>query len=124
MSQLNVENEEPTILSTTTPRMPDETQDLVRWLIDRQSFNGAWILDDQDVSQITSGKSLSSMKLSGNQSRDVITTALAIAVLESKYGDQKNLWQVVVSKARKQLERQGLTNDQIKSLINEIKNHL
>ena len=103
---------------------PYQSNDPVRWLIDRQSFNGAWTFDDQEVSQLTHGKSFSSIKTTGNRSRDVVTTALAIAVLESKHGSERSLWQTVADKARKQLERQGLSKDQINALIDEIKNQL
>ena len=105
-------------------KKPYQPNDPVRWLIDRQSFNGAWIFDDQEVSQLTNGKSFSSIKTTGNRSRDVVTTALAIAVLESKHVGEKNLWQIVVGKARKQLEREGLSKDQINTLIDEIKKQL
>ena len=110
--------------ASNTNKKPSSSYDHVRWLIDRQSFNGAWIFDDQEVSQLTNGKSFSSIKTTGNRSRDVVTTALAIAVLESKHVSEKNLWQIVVGKARKQLEREGLSKDQINALVEEIKKQL
>jgi len=96
----------------------------VQWFIERQSFNGAWVLNDTDVSQINRGKSLNSITVTGDRSRHVITTALAIAVLESKYNDQMRLWQAAVSKARKQLEREGLTYQEANALIDEIKSQI
>jgi hypothetical protein len=98
--------------------------DPVRWLIDQQSFNGAWLLNEKDIEKLTSGKSLSTFQSTVTKNKDALTTALAIAVLESKYADQKNLWNAVVGKGRKQLHSFGLSDDQVNILINEIKSKL
>ena len=114
----------PTTIETPTTSVSSIENVPVRWFIDRQSSNGAWILDDQQVVQITGGKSFNSITVTGNRSRDVITTALAIAVLESKYNDQKRSWKAAVSKARKQLEREGLSYQEANALIDEIKSQI
>jgi len=98
--------------------------DPVRWFIDQQSFNGAWLLNEKDIEKLTSGKSLSTFQSTVTKTKDALTTALAIAVLESKYADQKNLWNAVVRKGRKQLHSFGLSDDQVNTLINEIKSKL
>ncbi|CAF4944634.1 unnamed protein product [Rotaria sp. Silwood1] len=98
--------------------------DPVRWLIDQQSFNGAWLLNESDIEKLTNGKSLSTFQSTVIKNKDTLTTALAIAVLELKYPKQKNLWFAVVDKGRKRLDSFGLTNDQITRLIDEIKNKL
>jgi len=109
------------VMTTTFPTMPSQSDDRVRQFIDRQSFNGAWILTDKDVAHFTDGKSLSAIKVTGKRSRDMITTALAIAILESKYSGEMQLWKAVVNKARQELVRQGLTNDEVDALVDEIK---
>ncbi|CAF3602122.1 unnamed protein product [Rotaria sordida] len=108
-------------IATTTPPL---STDPVRWLIDQQSFNGAWILNENDIKKLTNGKSLSTFTSNVTKSKDALTTALAIALLELKHTDQKNLWYGIVEKGRKRLSGFGLSNDQINSLINEIKNKL
>jgi hypothetical protein len=95
--------------------------DPVRWLIDQQSFNGAWLIDEDDIKKLTNGKPLNTFQSTVTKTKDALTTALAIAVLESKYADQKNLWNAVVRKGRKQLNTFGLSDDQVNILINEIK---
>ena len=86
--------------STTTTRSLLST-DPVRWLIDQQSFNGAWLLNNQDIEKLTNGKSLSVFQSTVTNNNDALTTAVAIAVLESKHADQKLLWNALVEKARK-----------------------
>ena len=101
-----------------------ETVDHVRWLINNQSFNGAWSMTDNDIQQLTGGKSLATFQSEISDIDDVITTGIAIAVLEQKYADQQDLWHAVVEKGRKQTINLGLTQDKIDLLINEIKNKL
>jgi hypothetical protein len=108
----------------TTTATTQLATDPVRWLIDQQSFNGAWLLNENDIAKLTKGKSLSVFQSTVTNTREALTTALAIAVLESKHADQKNLWNAVVGKARKRLSNLGLTDNQVYTLINEIKSKL
>ena len=98
--------------------------DPVRWLINRQSFNGAWLLNEKDIKKLTNGKSLNTFQSTLTKNKDTLTTAIAIAVLELKYANEKNLWYGVVVKARKRLHDFGLSNRQVDVLINGIKNKL
>jgi hypothetical protein len=111
------------VVSTSTSSTLLST-DPVRWFIDQQSFNGAWLLNEKDIEKLTGGKSLSTFQSTVTKTKDALTTALAIAVLESKYADQKNLWNAVARKGRKQLHSFGLSDDQVNILINEIKSKL
>lgn len=116
----------PSAVSTTTAATikPVDASDRVRWLIDRQSYNGAWIFLDQDIPKFTDGKTFHSFKTNNNHSRNMITTALAISVLESEHSQQSNLWFAIVNKARKYLQSEGLTSDELDQLIDEIKDQL
>ena len=105
---------------STTIRPTLLAADPVRWLIDQQSFNGAWNLTDQDVKTLTNGKSLDTLQTTVTKDTNTLSTALAIALLESKYASQKNLWFAITEKGRKQLQRSGLSTAQITQLIDEI----
>jgi hypothetical protein len=98
--------------------------DYVRWLINKQSFNGAWKLTDSDIQELTGGKTIETFKSNIIDMDDAITTAIVIAVLESKYADQQDLWYAVVDKARQQMINFGLTQDKVDLLITGIKNKL
>lgn len=117
----HMDSEESHDVTTSTATM---STDPVRWLIDQQSFNGAWILNEKDIEKLTNGKSLSAFSSNLTKNKDALTTALAIALLESKYSDRKDLWYGVVEKGRKKLLNFGLNSQQANLLINEIKNKL
>ena len=103
---------------------PTAAIDFIRKLIQQQSFNGAWILTDDQVKQLTGGKSWTYFISTVSKDKDIITTALAIVLLESHYVKQKSLWFMVVEKSRRRLMAYGLNKNQIESLMNEIKNKL
>lgn len=109
---------------STTIRPSLLAVDPVRWLIDQQSFNGAWNLTAQDVKTLTNGKSLDTLQTTVTKDTNTLSTALAIALLESKYASQKNLWFAIAEKGRKQLQRSGLSTGQITQLIDEITKQL
>jgi hypothetical protein len=46
--------------------------DPVRWLVDQQSFNGAWLLNDKDIEKLTNGKSLSTFESTVTKIRDAL----------------------------------------------------
>lgn len=101
--------------------LKNEVTDDVRWLISIQSFDGTWILTDDQVARLMNGKSLGNLKITGSFPRDTVTTALAIAVLDLKHADQKVLWATVVDKARKEIIQTGFSDRQIDDLVDEIK---
>ncbi|CAF3519838.1 unnamed protein product [Adineta steineri] len=109
------------ISTTTSSLLPT---DPVRWLVNQQLFSGAWLLNDEQIKKLTNGKTLSTFTSTITQNKDALSTALAVAVLETKYADQKNLWNAVVAKGRKQLQNFGVKNDQIDLLINDMKKKL
>jgi hypothetical protein len=113
-----------TLSATATPT-PPVPRDTVRWLISQQTFSGAWIFSEQDVLQLTNNKPLDSFTLPQvGQGKEVLDTALAIAVLESRHTVQQNLWYAIVEKARKRLQTVGLSVEQVNKLIDAIKNQL
>ncbi|CAF1285751.1 unnamed protein product [Rotaria magnacalcarata] len=105
-------------------RQFSSSSNLVREFILRQSFNGTWILTDDEVKQFTQGKSWTYFTSSISQDKNVITTALVIALLESQHVKQQSLWFMVAVKGRQQLVLLGLTGNNIDLLINEIKSKL
>ena len=81
-------------------------------------------MTDNDIQQLTGGKSLATFQSEISDIDDAITTAIAIAVLEERYANQQDLWHAVVEKGRQQMINFELTQDKIDLLINEIKNKL
>ncbi|CAF3210080.1 unnamed protein product, partial [Rotaria sp. Silwood2] len=85
--------------SNQTSKMiwPTDEQKLVDRFIELQQYDGLWILTPDDVNQLT-GKSFttfsSSMveKLEKNAQQSIITTAIVIILLETRYLALKTLW--------------------------------
>ena len=82
---------------------PSNDQDIVRHLIDKQKFDGLWDIDSQAVKNLT-GKTLADF-LSGNSQvdRQVLVSAIIIAVLETRFASLATMWHGIVQKARKRL---------------------
>ena len=113
-----------TVSSTIVATM-SMSPDTVRWLISQQKFNGAWTFSEDDVLQLTNNKPFDSFVLPQvGQSKEVLHIALAIAVLESRHANQKNLWNAIVEKARTRLQTLGLSVEQVHMLTDAIKNQL
>ena len=100
------------------------TKNSVQWLIEHQSYNGMWILNDDDIKQLTKGKSWIQFQSKITDNKDIITTSLVIALLELQYVNQHNLWILLTEKARNQMINLGLNKDNMNSLIKQIKDKL
>lgn len=98
--------------------------DPVRWLISKQSFNGAWVLSDNEIRILTNQSLKGKLKSTITTDSNALTTAFAIAYLETKQQNQRDLWSTLVNKARKQLVNYGLSQNDIQSLVNEFQTQL
>lgn len=109
---------------------PKDEQKLVERCIERQQYDGAWVLTHEDIKQLT-GKSLtdfSSLVLANmkeSAQTRMTTTAIVMGVLETKCISSKVLWQVLSNKAHKHLTDllQG-NQEQVEQLLKDIRNQL
>jgi hypothetical protein len=82
---------------------PSTNQDIVRYLINKQKFDGLWNADDNIIKNLT-GKSLSVFQsTTPNISDEVLASIIVIIILETKYVEFSSLWHGVVQKARKRI---------------------
>ncbi|CAF3817745.1 unnamed protein product [Rotaria sordida] len=82
---------------------PSTDQDIVRYLINKQKFNGLWNLDDDIIKKLT-GKSLSSFQSANpNIDNQILISVIVIIILETRFAGFSSLWHGVVQKARKRL---------------------
>ncbi|UJR07093.1 hypothetical protein I4U23_011381 [Adineta vaga] len=117
------------IITSTTPGPTENmiaslTVNPVRWLIEHQSYNGLWMLNDNEIKQLTNGKAWTEFKFGISDNKDVITTSLVIALLQLKYANQHSLWIILAEKGRNQMINLGLSKDKIDLLIKQIKDKL
>jgi hypothetical protein len=82
---------------------PSTDQDIVRYLINKQKFDGLWNADDNIIKNLT-GKSLSLLQsTTPNISDEILASTIVIIILETKYVGFSSLWHGVVQKARKRI---------------------
>jgi len=82
---------------------PSTDQDIVRYLINKQKFDGLWNLNDDTIKNLT-GKSLSIFQSTDPNINDQILVSIIIIIMfETKFAGFSSLWHGVVQKARKRI---------------------
>jgi len=82
---------------------PSTDQDIVRYLINKQKFDGLWDINDDIIKNLT-GKSLSVFRSTNPNINDqILVSAIIIIMLETKFAGFSSLWHGVVQKARKRM---------------------
>ncbi|CAF1140071.1 unnamed protein product [Rotaria sp. Silwood1] len=101
---------------------PTDNQNIIRYLISKQKFDGSWDLDAKDVEHLT-GKPLRSFPASN--SKQILTSAIVIVTLETRFATMSTLWYGVVQKARKRLfNLLGKDVKKLESLLENIRQQL
>jgi hypothetical protein len=101
---------------------PSNDQDIVRYLINKQKFDGLWDLDSQAVMNLT-GKPLLDFQSRNNQvDHQVLVSAIVISVLETRFASLSKMWYGVVQKARKRLtDLLGTDSKNVDQLLENIR---
>jgi hypothetical protein len=102
---------------------PSNDQDIVRHLINLQKFDGLWNLNESDIQNLCQ-KPLTSFHSNLSYDSSILTTVVAIIILEIKFNSSKTMWSFIVNKARKRLTELLGDNEKLEQLINEIKHQL
>ncbi|CAF4099496.1 unnamed protein product [Rotaria sp. Silwood2] len=104
---------------------PSTDQDIVRYLINKQKFNGLWNLDDDTIKNLT-GKSLSVFQSTNpNIDNQILISIIIISILETRFAAFSSLWHGVVQKARKQLsDLIGKDSKHFNTLFDDIRKQL
>jgi len=109
---------------------PIDEQKLVERFIERQQYDGLWMLTENDIKQLTSktladfSSSLLNVVQKGNQQL-VTTTVLVIVILETRCVSSKVLWQALSNKAQKRLlELLGGDQAKLDQLMKDIRDKL
>lgn len=88
----------------------------------KQAFDGLWNLDLKEIEQLT-GKPLSHFQQSTNV--EVLTSAIVVLVLETRFASFSSMWYGVVQKARKSLlGLLGNDNNNLNTLFDDIRKQL
>ncbi|CAF0841873.1 unnamed protein product [Rotaria sordida] len=98
---------------------PIGDQNIVRYLINKQKFDGLWDLNTKSIEQLT-GKSLTNFPSFNNQ--QILITAIVVVALETRFATMSTMWHGVVQKARKRLlDLLGKDAKQLQSLLESIR---
>ena len=79
---------------------PTGDENIVRYLISKQKFDGLWNLDAKNIEQLT-GKPLTHFPQGHND--QLLIAAIVVVTLETRFGSLSAMWYGVVQKARKRL---------------------
>jgi hypothetical protein len=105
--------------------LPANDQDIVRYLINKQKFDGLWNLDDEIITELT-GKSFFIFQLTNfDIDTELLASVIVILILETRFSAFSSLWYGIVQKARNRII-DLLGNDVTKTdqLFNDIRNEL
>jgi hypothetical protein len=101
---------------------PTNEQDIVRYLINKQKFDGCWDFDSKIIEQLT-GKALNDFKQTTNN--EILVTAIVVTVLEKRFASLSSMWHGIVQKARKRLiDLLGKDMNKLHSLFENINKQL
>ncbi len=100
-------------------------QDTVRYLINKQKFDGLWELDSDITAKLT-GKLWSVFQLANTEiDPQILTTVIIILVLETRFSALSSLWHGIVQKGRHRIDDMlGKDAAKIDQLFNSVRNEL
>ncbi|CAF1490443.1 unnamed protein product, partial [Rotaria sp. Silwood1] len=100
---------------------PTGDQNIVRYLINKQKFDGLWDLDESDLQHLA-GKSWKNV--SSSYDKQVLISAIVIITFETRFAAMLTMWHGVVEKARQRLlDLLGNDAKQLESLLKDIRQH-
>jgi hypothetical protein len=105
--------------------LPANDQDIVRYLINKQKFDGLWNLDSEIIKELT-GKSLSVFQLTNfDIDTEILMSVIVILTLETRFSAFSSLWYGIIQKARDRIiDLLGKDATKTDQLFNDVRNEL
>jgi hypothetical protein len=101
---------------------PKDDEDIVRYLIDQQNFDGLWSVNSTTIQKLT-GKSLDQFQQSAKG--DMLTSAIILVLLETRFSSFASMCHGIVQKARRRLlDLLGKDNNKLQSLLDDVRKQL
>ncbi|CAF3562185.1 unnamed protein product [Rotaria sp. Silwood1] len=102
---------------------PTNDQYIVRYLINKQKFDGVWDLDGNIIEKLT-GKPLTSFS-SLNRNVQILISSIVLVSLETRFASHSTIWYCVVQKARQRLlDLLNHDRNQLDSLLENIRQQI
>ncbi|CAF1605387.1 unnamed protein product, partial [Adineta ricciae] len=109
---MDVDNEE----------FPSGDEDIVRYLIEKQNFDGLWSVDCDIIQKLT-GKSLTQFQYSAQ--KELIISAIIIILLETRFSSYSSMCSGIIQKSKKRiLDLLNKDQNQFQSLFDGIRQQL
>ncbi|CAF3589685.1 unnamed protein product [Adineta steineri] len=103
--------------TTDISLMNDEN--IVRYLIHKQKFDGSWQLNENDIERLT-GKPMTTFQQMANN--EILISAIVISILEIRFASLSSMWYGIVQKARKHLlDCLGKDTNKLNTLLENIR---
>jgi len=105
--------------------LPLNDQDIVRYLINKQKFDGLWDLDSDIIVKLT-GKDLTEFRSRKTDiDAQILSSVVVILTLETRFSTFSSLWYGVVQKGRDRIsDLLGKDSNKIDQLFNDLHNEL
>ncbi|CAF1110454.1 unnamed protein product [Adineta ricciae] len=101
---------------------PSGDEDIVRYLIDKQNFDGLWSVDSDIIQKLT-GKSLTQFQYSAQ--KELIISAIIIILLETRFSSYSSMCSGIIQKSKKRiLDLLNKDQNQFQSLFDGIRQQL
>ncbi len=105
--------------------LPSNDQDIVRYLINKQKFDGLWELDEKIVEELTRKPFIEFRSRHTDIDGQVLYSVIVILVLETRFSALSSLWYGIVQKARNRIiDLLGKDSNKIDKLFNDVQNQL
>jgi hypothetical protein len=105
--------------------LPSNDQDIVRYLINKQKFDGLWDLDSDIIIKLT-GKDLTEFRSRKTDiDAQILSSVIVILTLETRFSAFSSLWYGIVQKGRDRIsDLLGKDSNKIDQLFNDLRNEL
>ena len=95
--------------------LPSNDEDIVRYLIKKQKYNGLWDLNDDLITKLTRKPLSVFQSINSDINKQILFSTIIVIVLETRFATWSSLWYGIVQKERQQIR--NLVSDDSKNFI-------
>lgn len=105
--------------------LPSNDQDTVRYLINKQKFDGLWNLDSDIIKQLTGKSFVEFQSPCPDIDSEIINSIIVILLLETRFSSLSSLWYGIIQKARNRIiDLLGNDSNKMDKLFVDIRSQL
>ncbi|UJR29812.1 hypothetical protein I4U23_017356 [Adineta vaga] len=117
-----LKHEEGSVEKEYKEKFPSDDEDIVRYLIDKQNFDGLWSFDPKIIEKLT-GKSLKEFQYSIK--KELIISMIILILLETRFSSYSSMCHGIIQKSKKRiLDLLNKDQNQYQSFYDQIRQQL